>query len=107
MALDTIQRERGATLQALRAKHSYQLDQRMRNRTTFAHELCMMATNAAIQIDAGNEPYFLRPDPFNVGYFLQVAIYDHAQQNNARDYCQIEVHAGSVLVPPDTLIYWV
>jgi hypothetical protein len=57
------------------------------------------------QINLGREAYLLISDMYNYGGFSPLSIYDiHIEQEE--NYCQFELHCGSVLVHPDTLIYW-
>lgn len=58
-----------------------------------------------LQIDAGREAHLLVRDAYNDGEFLPVEIYDMAIKQE-RSLCEFDLHSGSVLVKPDTLIYW-
>lgn len=66
-----------------------------------------VAGGAAVdkQLDADREPHLLVRDPLNDGEFLPVAIYDVAIKQEG-GLCEFDLHSGSVLVKPDTLIYF-
>lgn len=63
------------------------------------------------QVTAGREAHLLVRDIYNEGEFLPMDIYDVAikHEYNRRGmltYVEFDLHAGLVLVKPDTVIYW-
>jgi hypothetical protein len=74
-------------------------------RTLTAAEYLASGDAVDKQLDADREPHLLVRDPLNDGEFLPVAIYDVAIEQE-RGLCEFDLHGGSVLVKPDTLIYF-
>lgn len=60
------------------------------------------------QIHAGFEPYLLQRSPVEPGVFCPVSIYDRRIEaiEKRTGLCWIDLHAGEVLLPGDTLVYW-
>ena len=54
----------------------------------------------------GREPYLLRADPADPYSFTLVAVHDHRPLPAPCGRYWIELAAGQVLVPGNTLVYW-
>lgn len=90
-----------------------------RTSTAAAAALVQLASVTSVEAFCGNapacvyqrefqgcEPYLLRPDPADAYGFTLVAVHEHRPLPAPCGRYWLQLAAGQVLVPGDTLIYW-